>query len=551
MCLAFADSHTNSLIRSQISRYLKNLTSVDLQIVHDGVDIENYDIPAKVIYLPQYKNFDVNPYIDNLNHHSIPAVSTLSFRTGQHQFVFLLSKRLTGPAPTKKFEPTTKPVDILKSIHITASRHIYHLHTDTLNNTLVVPSYHSSVNSFIILLTTWRKKNLKKLRVSLPFEYNHYIFLISYFTKGNKKNKICGFYTALQSYKYPRKWKECREISNWEKRIETLISWQNQWCVVLPYRTRWKNVRYKNSAKISINPFDRGNIFRMEDWVGVAFPKLNLEFLYGSSYSCRNSPQLVFDYGLNDYAFLRSQVNLDRPPDIPIITKNGGFRYLTFYSEQYQSFQIYIAPFQPELWFALLVTVLVLISVYQYFASHALVSFPGWLTILATIFEESSHIPQEIERKIYFRFTFGFWCLMSVILTNCYNGLMISELNAPLPAFVPETFKDLVCTKVSADTTDKHLIVFSNSADKSTHAIDKDLTVAQEKISYMLLLPIEKFNLPDNPYRNDNCFNLYSAPRVTQIVEMTDGFPEFFQFLLNFFLVLPDKKSWTENVYLK
>lgn len=43
---------------------------------------------------------------------------------------------------------------------------------------------------------------------------------------------------------------------------------------------------------------------------------------------------------------------------------------------------------------------------------------------------------------------------MSVILTNCYNGLMITELNAPLPWFEPKTFNDLVCSKLSLNETD-------------------------------------------------------------------------------------------------
>lgn len=73
---------------------------------------------------------------------------------------------------------------------------------------------------------------------------------------------------------------------------------------------------------------------------------------------------------------------------------------------------------------------------------------------LATIFEEVGHVPPKIERNTYFRPTFGSWCLISVIFTNCYNGLMISSLNAPLPTFEPKIFNDLDCSRLSLNETD-------------------------------------------------------------------------------------------------
>ncbi|OXA37470.1 Transposable element Tc3 transposase [Folsomia candida] len=61
------------------------------------------------------------------------------------------------------------------------------------------------------------------------------------------------------------------------------------------------------------------------------------------------------------------------------------------------------------------------------------------------IFEESGFVPREMERKPFFRYIFGSWLLICGILTNCYNGLMITELNAPLPGYSPEMFEDLIC----------------------------------------------------------------------------------------------------------
>ncbi|OXA40634.1 hypothetical protein Fcan01_24509 [Folsomia candida] len=74
--------------------------------------------------------------------------------------------------------------------------------------------------------------------------------------------------------------------------------------------------------------------------------------------------------------------------------------------------------------------------------------FPTWLFMLSTVLEEGYGVPADIERKQFFRLTMGLWCLMSVILTNCYNGIMTTELNAPLQGGKLKTFSDLVCPKI-------------------------------------------------------------------------------------------------------
>lgn len=70
------------------------------------------------------------------------------------------------------------------------------------------------------------------------------------------------------------------------------------------------------------------------------------------------------------------------------------------------------------------------------------------------MFEEGGHVRKVVEQNRYFRLIFGLICLMSVILTNCYTGLMITELNAPQRSSVPKTFKHLVCNKLSLNETD-------------------------------------------------------------------------------------------------
>ncbi|OXA47932.1 hypothetical protein Fcan01_17215 [Folsomia candida] len=64
------------------------------------------------------------------------------------------------------------------------------------------------------------------------------------------------------------------------------------------------------------------------------------------------------------------------------------------------------------------------------------------------MFEEGFPVPTCVAKETFFRIVLGAWCLMSVFLTNCYNGIMTSELNAPLPGRHPITFNDLRTTQI-------------------------------------------------------------------------------------------------------
>lgn len=82
-------------------------------------------------------------------------------------------------------------------------------------------------------------------------------------------------------------------------------------------------------------------------------------------------------------------------------------------------------------------------------------SFSAWLFILATLFEETIPVPSRSEGKPLYRITISAWTLMSVILVNCYIGLMTTELNPPLEGTRPNTFKALVHLK-DLDFTEKN-----------------------------------------------------------------------------------------------
>jgi hypothetical protein len=140
------------------------------------------------------------------------------------------------------------------------------------------------------------------------------------------------------------------------------------------------------------------------------------------------------------------------PQQYWIFVQSTGQKWLTCYEKTYIGFSFYQSPFQLDLWIGFGITMISVIGeswIYLkfYFDDSTSMSFSPWLFVLGTIFEETSSAPAKIEKKTFYRLLIGIWCLMVAILTNCYNGLMITGLNSPLPGIKIESFKDLLCDK--------------------------------------------------------------------------------------------------------
>ncbi|OXA37335.1 3',5'-cyclic-nucleotide phosphodiesterase [Folsomia candida] len=155
--------------------------------------------------------------------------------------------------------------------------------------------------------------------------------------------------------------------------------------------------------------------------------------------------QLKFN-GANRPLHLLATTNFD----VTLIqTGAEGYQYLTCYAEPYMTLGFYLTPFQPELWATLGTTVLTIIGLPVFFQRFFRLledkSFSIWMYVLASLFEETGFMPSQMEKDTFFRISLGIWCLMSVVLTNGYNGIMISELNSPRREFHPESFDQLSC----------------------------------------------------------------------------------------------------------
>lgn len=135
-----------------------------------------------------------------------------------------------------------------------------------------------------------------------------------------------------------------------------------------------------------------------------------------------------------------------------VTTSFAGFQFLSCYQENFMTFTFYITPFKSEVWISLIVSIAALIIALVIFIKLSArqegrpTSFSPLLFILASIFEEDYPVPGQIERTNYFRCSIGAWIVMTVVLTNCYNGLMITELNSHQATNFLESFhSNVIC----------------------------------------------------------------------------------------------------------
>lgn len=290
--------------------------------------------------------------------------------------------------------------------------------------------------------------------------------------------------------------------------VDTIFSW-----VYLPRKfCYYEYAAHLDYALIAspqlINPFKTEKLNSIEILAQIVFRHGNISLFHFSNHD--NHPTLgIHKFSLYEHG---SKITL----------KFTGWEFLTCYAETGIDFEFYITPFQPALWISVAVSVALIISVTLvalYFTENYKVTFSPWLFILATLFEETVPIPGKIEKLSWLRMIFTSWCLMSVILTNCYNGLMITELNAPFRSYSKETFPGLSCganyeNGINSDLSFlKEVVPYHNVLYKYAESHEKE----NFSILYNAILNIVSVAKSD-------CFSLLSLP-----YDRNDGFslPEF------------------------
>lgn len=163
-----------------------------------------------------------------------------------------------------------------------------------------------------------------------------------------------------------------------------------------------------------------------------------------------------------------------------ILTGFGGYQFITCHTQPSISFVFYVKPFQSLLWLMVGLCLPILIAV---------------MTVYIKI--------------TFIRLILGTWSLFLIFLTNAYDGLMITDLNAPLRGSHPIYWKYLVC-----DTNDRlNLLSASQSDQLSMQSWVNRMTGSQRGASYWknsVADRINEFIKPGDQNVSQDCFRLLS-----------------------------------------
>ncbi|OXA46992.1 hypothetical protein Fcan01_18200 [Folsomia candida] len=195
-----------------------------------------------------------------------------------------------------------------------------------------------------------------------------------------------------------------------------------------------------------------------------------------------------------------------------------GYQFLTCSSDKSISFGFYFVPFKIEVWGSITASIIILVTALQFYYKYditASFSFSPCLFVSAFMFEEAQAVPKRLERQIFFRLLISGWILMS----NCYNGIMISELNSPLPPFnIPERFQDLICE-------DQHFLELRREDANLSNWVDTRVKLLLQyltDLSKWMPLPVEQRARMLRPYINSDCYKILSPPSEEFMFQIFD-----------------------------
>jgi hypothetical protein len=128
-----------------------------------------------------------------------------------------------------------------------------------------------------------------------------------------------------------------------------------------------------------------------------------------------------------------------------VLVDNFKIAFLSCYSEKQVEFGMYYKPFSFEVWACLLVclTCIAAIMYVQNRQNHLSTNFSPLFFLLSSLLEDSYPIPDILlNTKIYKIFVLT-WLLPTVVLTNLYTGLVISDVTSPLRGNILKSFDEI------------------------------------------------------------------------------------------------------------
>ncbi|OXA63544.1 hypothetical protein Fcan01_01189 [Folsomia candida] len=498
-------SQINSRNIVQIKNLLKIERQCDINILHDNFDSENFvnsALNVQTVVLFPKNTLPPNSISKDISKTRLPPC----------RINILLSNYFAGHNNDK-----TNQIDLSNWIWVATKRNIHDRKSEFQRNDPIA----TTTNVFTVLFVS--NHHTKRIpRTSLYLSgIDHFAIALIYSDK-----KYVTFCVHRQGEDLHVANIICQNtIGNVLSQFVLLTISPKTWYLdeieepVLVSRVPWRRVDITSAPTIIPNPFDRT---RSSSSIQLYLAQLVM----------RKAGNVTLFYGrISGPAFYEAQLSLKNAiktnyfdGDTIIAPYFSGYQFLTCYTQAWLSFKFYIEPFHPHVWSWVITFLFVVIIVTVTYQKLAFIktSFSTWLFVFAILCEEGTPIPPKLESRHFIRLVLGSWALISLILTNCYTGLMITKLNAPLPDQSVQYLSDIISLGDDEKLNKNGLPQWQSDASSRYH---KYWGPEGQKLYRGLVETVKH----ENPYVSLECFKLLSFP-ITRRYLYTPSF-EFFDFL--------------------
>lgn len=407
-----------------LSSLLKNLTDCDIQIIEPGKYRNKFffadlNLVFTSIFLP---NYEFGHYVTIQRAGVIPAIHIFKARIAKCRLTFILYDA------GNKVPPHIAMFRIIHWILIASGYNHYYRPPNNHGYDAFLPNINAVIT--VVTDTTALLPYFTQQGVDTFLRALFYYFSVIYSIPGQPMETCFPLETRFQSNMTLSMYSKmiCRPLES-GKLLSTIEKFGA--------RETWCSVRRPEQPQSTMDRVSQLSVSYL--WFDI-FSKTNISY---TNQDCHMNRQIKL--------FSAESKELEVIHVAHVITYNEGYQFLTCHSEPYITFAFYFSPYQSELWIVLgitIVTIILLTTIVHHFHDRLNKHlFSPWLFMLASLFEEGGSMPSMVEKATFFRLAFGIWSLVSVILTNGYNGIMISDLNSPRELAHPETFDQLHCEK--------------------------------------------------------------------------------------------------------
>ncbi|OXA44501.1 hypothetical protein Fcan01_20554 [Folsomia candida] len=487
----------------QIFKLLKGVENCDVQIVHGDLESANIQpfpnllLPTSLIFA---SNFLIHRIWVGFQDWDKFAIDISKTRVSHCQLSVLFSSKFLEDGKETKFSHWTR---FGTDRHFRFGKYGEEWSTSTSN-------------TYVVLVTNYDKKEFAKVSINKYLSISSIEnFGIVFNQRMNSLLELCvlrsGVMPEMQNFNCVTNMQ-----SNFLEKFHAMQTKLQNWELTLLENTDINMPKgYKRGDIVElikypefINPFDRSNINTSvhHHIAQSVFRKSNSTLSFCRSCSLMYHGEIKLDVLESIHS---------SPTKIQVTVGFIGYQFSSCYSEKEITFRFYIAPFQREVWYAILfggVMVYLVMVLIVRFVTKAPEDFSIWMTVLAVMFEKWGTIPGQVEKPDYTRYLLIGWTLACLVLINLYNGLMISELNSPMARNGPEIFSDLVCSLEDAQLF--HSERFKNPGERVFSKMNETLRYLDEfrvKLQYNNLELAVPPELSEIPFlEDDSCFRLLS-----------------------------------------